>query len=286
MRPVLKGKNWVRNRGGRLFAIVLFLLLPWAGCRKKESTDGPLLVSAASDLTEAFDEIGRLFTGQTGVEIRFNFGSTGQLAQQIELGAPVDIFAAASLDNLDELERKGRLLAETRRLYAIGQLAIWQQRDQPVPIRALGDLRQTKSGQPFRLERLAIANPEHAPYGKAAREALINSGLWDEVQPRLVIGENVRQARQYAESGDVGVAIIARSLCGKSGTDEVTAGRCNPVPTALHQPLQQGMAIVSGSRHFTAARQFIDLVTGEEGRAILTRYGFELPPQPSTGKSP
>lgn len=286
MRRLVKGDNQASRKGaGRVLALLL-LLIPLGACRESAPASGPLLISAASDLTEAFDEIGRLFTARTGIAVRFNFGSTGQLAQQIELGAPVDIFAAASLDYLDELERKGHLLAETRRLYAIGQLAIWQRSDQGVVIRSLGDLRQTQSGRPLSWERMAIANPEHAPYGKAAREALLSSGLWNEVQPRLVIGENVRQARQYAESGDVGLAIIARSLCGKSGVTETAAGRCSPIPTELHQPLRQGMAIVTGSLRPDAARRFIDLVTGEEGRSILARYGFGLPPQPSTGKSP
>jgi molybdate transport system substrate-binding protein len=252
--------------------LLILSILPGLGCRRTERV---LTVSAASDLTEAFSELGRLFTEESGIQVRFNFGSTGQLAQQIEQGAPVDLFAAASLDYVEELERKGRLQRETRQIYGIGRLALWQRANSRVRIESLAELRRPESG------RIAMANPEHAPYGRAAREALQAAGLWEEVRPRLVLGENVRQALQYAASGDVEVAIVALALCvaGKAKGDQ--NGRWSLIPATQHRPLRQAVAVVTGAASPVEAKRFIDLVTSEKGRKVLDRYGFERPPKGS-----
>lgn len=253
----------------RAWLVLLILsILTGLGCRQSARI---LTVSAASDLTDAFSELGRLFTKESGIEVRFNFGSTGQLAQQIEQGAPVDLFAAASLDYVEELERKGRLRRETRRIYGIGRLALWQRTDSAVQLESLAELRRPESG------RIAMANPEHAPYGKAAREALEAAGLWEELRPRLVLGENVRQALQYAESGDVEVALVALSLCVAGQTAGDRNGRWSVIPTTQHRPLQQAVGVVTGAASPVEAERFIDLVTSERGRAVLDRYGFGRP---------
>lgn len=225
----------------------------------------PLTVSAAADLVYAFTELGEAFEQETGIPVVFNFGSTGQLAQQIEQGAPVDLFAAANASFVDELAQQGRVLPDTVALYARGRITLWTRSDSPLSIATIEDLAQPA------VQRIAIANPDHAPYGIAAREALQSAGLWDAVQPKLILGENVRQTLQYAETGDVDVAIAALSL---SLQEE---GRWALVPQELHAPIDQALAVVAGSRNEAAARAFATFINGPTGRPIMRHYGFVLP---------
>lgn len=224
-----------------------------------------LTVSAASDLAPAFSEIGALFTERTGTAVVFNFGSTGQLAQQIEQGAPVDLFAAASASYVDPLESRGRILAGSRQIYAIGRLTVWTRADSPHQVSRIDDLARPE------IRRIVIANPEHAPYGMAARQALESTGLWETLRPRLVFAENIRQAHQIAETGDVDAAILALSLSIGSN------GRWRLVPEQLHKPLFQSLAIIQGTKREAEARSFVTFVNGTEGRAVMRRYGFVLP---------
>lgn len=236
-----------------------------------------LTVSAASDLTQAFGEIGREFEAETGNRVIFNFGSTGQLAQQIAQGAPVDLFAAASLSYLDELEREGLILPDTRQVYGRGRIVLWMRADSPLVIERITDLVRPE------VRRVAIANPDHAPYGAAGRAALRSAGIWETVQPKLVLGENVRQALQYAETGNVDVAIVALSLSvpGAATSDptgrlRAVPGRWTLIPEELHPPLDQGLAVIRGTKSEAAARAFAGLVNSPRGQLILRKYGFTL----------
>jgi molybdate transport system substrate-binding protein len=193
------------------------------------------------------------------------FGSTGNLARQIENGAPVDLFAAANVGFIDDLGRKGAILPETKALYARGRITIWTRADSTLQINGLADLARSE------VKRVSIANPEHAPYGLAAREALEKAGVWETVRPKLVLGENVRQALQYAETGDVDCAIVALSLSIQSD------GRWQLVPEEMHNPLDQALAIVKGSGHEREAREFASFINGTEGRPVMRKYGFVLP---------
>lgn len=226
-----------------------------------------LTVAAAADLTPAFQELGVLFTQKTGIEIAFNFGSTGQLTQQIEQGAPVDVFAAANQSYIDDLEQAGQVIPDTIAVYALGRITIWTRADSPLTFADLNDL--TQAG----VKRIAIANPEHAPYGVAAREALQSAGLWDSIQPKLILGENVAQTLQYAEMGNVEVAIVALSLSIAAGDE----GRYILIPAELHNPLKQALAVVSSTQYEAEARQFALFVNSDAGRTIMRRYGFILP---------
>lgn len=184
-------------------ALTLSLTLLATSCRAsatpRTTLPPSLTVSAAADLVYAFTEIGEVFEQQTGIPVVFNFGSTGQLAQQIEQGAPVDLFAAANVSYVEDLAQQGRVLPDTVAIYGRGRITLWTRSDSPLRIDSIEDL-----AQPV-VRRIAIANPDHAPYGIAAREALQSAGLWDALQPKLILGENVRQALQYAETGDVDV---------------------------------------------------------------------------------
>lgn len=226
-----------------------------------------LTVAAAADLTPAFLEIGALFEAETWTRIVFNFGSTGQLAQQIEQGAPVDVFAAANQSYIADLDAAELVLSDTVAQYAQGRITLWTRKDSPLTFESIDDLAQAG------VERIAIANPEHAPYGVAAREALESAGLWETLQPRLVFGENIAQTLQFAETGNVDVAIVALSLSIASED----AGRWLLLPAELHNPLDQALAVVASTSHEQAARQFAAFVNSEAGRVIMRRYGFILP---------
>ncbi len=247
----------------RITLTLMLLVLP-VGCEAR-STSPEIVVAAASDLTFAFRELGERFEEETGTRVVFNFGSSGQLAQQILHGAPVDLFASANQRFVDELEEAGRLVPGTRAVYARGYLALWTRADAPQVPERIEELTRPE----FR--RIAIANPQHAPYGVAAREALQSTGLWEALQPRLVYGENIRQTLQFAESGNVDVAIVALSLA------LATDGQWVQIPDHLHQPLDQALAVVRGSANEADARRFAALVTGEEGQAVLCRHGFGIP---------
>ncbi|CAN5409346.1 molybdate ABC transporter substrate-binding protein [soil metagenome] len=253
----------------RLFARLPLLLLPGllalpTACGSRSVTP-EIVVAAASDLTFAFRELGERFETETGTRVLFTFGSSGQLAQQILHGAPVDLFASANLRFVDELETADRLVPGTRAVYARGYLTLWTRADATRVPERIEDLARPE------YRRIAIANPQHAPYGVAAREALQAAGLWETLQPRLVYGENIRQTLQFAESGNAEVAIVALALA------LATDGRWVQVPEQLHQPLDQALAVVRGSANEADARRFAALVTGEEGRAVLRRYGFGIP---------
>lgn len=251
-----------------LLAALLMVIVPCGACQHDTRT---LTVSAAADLSDAFSELGRLYTAESGVNVSFNFGSTGQLAHQVEEGAPVDIFAAASIDYIVELEKKGSLIPESRQIYGIGRLVLWSRLDSPAQVARVDELNQAT------IKRIAIANPEHAPYGMAAREALVTAGIWPDLLPRIVMAGNVREALQYAESGDVDVAIIARSLCPTATNTGRVPGNWSLVPDTLHRPLIQAMGIVRGSQNRELAEKFTSLVASEKGKQILTRYGFTIP---------
>src|ERR671920_365748 len=169
-----------------LWLIVALIFL--TSCQSSPSVkEVTLTVSAASDLMPAFEELGRLFTNDTGIKVTFNFGSTGQLTQQIEQGAPVDLLAAANVSFVEELERQNLIFPDTKTLYAQGRITLWTRSDSPLKLDRIEDLAKRE------VRRIAIANPEHAPYGDAARQALQSAGIWDRVSSRLVFGENISQ---------------------------------------------------------------------------------------------
>jgi molybdate transport system substrate-binding protein len=250
--------------GPSLLGLVSLLLV---ACASPAGTPPPepLVVSAASDLILAFEELGALYEQAAGTPVVFNFGSTGKLAQQIDQGAPVDLFAAANVAFVDDLVAKGRVLPDSVQLYARGRITLWTRVDSSLTIESVEDLLKPE------VRRVAIANPDHAPYGMAARQALRTAGVWETVQPKLVLGENVRQTLQFAETGDVDVAVVALSLSVTSG------GRWTLIPEELHVPIDQALAVVADSPRQAQARDFAAFINGPQGRPIMRKYGFVLP---------
>jgi molybdate transport system substrate-binding protein len=260
-------RRW--RRAGGVLAAALGLA---AGCdgggSGAEDAAAPLLVFAASDLQVALPEVVRAFEARSGGRVDVVYGSTGLLATQIEHGAPADVFLAAHERFVDRLDRGGHVLPGSRRTYALGRLALAWAPGTPPP-RSPASLRDAAYGT------VAIANPEHAPYGRAAREALEAAGVWDAVRGRVVLAENVAGALQFVRTGNADAALVALgAVTGVRGVAFV------PVDAALHAPLRQVAAVPRTSRQPEAARAFLDALTGAEGQAALRRYGFEPPDRP------
>ncbi|GIU86499.1 MAG: molybdate ABC transporter substrate-binding protein [Acidimicrobiia bacterium] len=225
---------------------------------------GEITVAAASDLRPAFEELGEAFRRDTGTRVTFVFGSSGQLREQILNGAPFDLFASANVEYADEVVEAGRGDASTKADYAYGRIVLWTRDPADLPD-AIGGLADA------RYRRIAIANPRHAPYGVAAEQALRATGVYDDVERRLVYGENVSDTFRIARSGNADVAIVALSLAIADG------GRYRLVPDDLHEPLRQTLVVTSTGARGEAARAFAAFVSSPAGREVMVRYGFVLP---------
>lgn len=249
--------------------VTLSVLGAVGACTRKEPARDertPVRVAAASDLTLAFEELGRSFESRTGRPVVFSFGSTGLLAKQLREGAPFDVFAAANVSFVDEVVRSGACDGATKTPYARGRIAVWTKRGQVAPAAKLSELSDR------RFVRIAIANPEHAPYGQAARQAFERAGVYPALKSRLLFGENVRQAFQFAESGNADAAIVALSL--------VIGDHENPwllIDDGLHEPIDQALTVCNRGRSRDGGGAFARFVGSDEGRRVMRKYGFLLP---------
>lgn len=257
-----------------LVATAVVLLAACGGKERSSATE--IRVAAASDLALAFEEVTRDFKAKTGINVIVTAGSTGLLAKQIEEGAQFDLFAAANISFVDKVIAAGECDPASKQLYARGRIVLWSATALP---ERLEDLADPKWGT------VAIANPDHAPYGKAAREALEKVGVWDglERDKRLVRGENILQTMQYAKRRDAEVAVVALSLA----TVE-TGGHTLSIDPGLHAPLDQALVVCSEGEAGGAAARFAEFLASPDGREIMTRYGFLLPgetlPPPTAGR--
>ncbi|MBD1859127.1 molybdate ABC transporter substrate-binding protein [Leptolyngbya sp. FACHB-1624] len=254
----------------RFFAFASLLLLSCTivvGCQSKPAVQTPatITVSAAADLKYAFQDLATQWEQETGHKVVLNFGSTGQLAQQIERGASPDLFAAANKSFIEALDQKGLIQSETKLLYGRGRLVIWTKPNRELALKDLKDLTRPE------IQRIAIANPNHAPYGVAAQQALESIGIWQEIQPKLVLAENIRQAQQYAETGNVDVALVALSLSVHK------SGKWQLIPEELHKPLDQMMAVPKRAQHPGLGQEFAKFIDSQKGRPTMQKYGFVLP---------
>ena len=213
----------------------------------------------------AFREIKPIFEKATGTRVTLVMGSTGNLAKQIEHGAPADVFFAANASFVDDLQTAGAVIPQTRALYAQGRIVLATPTKPTVVVRELADLLKPE------VRRVAIANPAHAPYGRAAQEALESAGVWERLKPKLVYGENIRHTLQFVETGAVEAGIVALSVAG------VPDVRYVPIDPKLHKPLNQVAAVVKRSARPELGVAFIQFLNGPEGRPIMKRYGFFLP---------
>jgi molybdate transport system substrate-binding protein len=241
----------------RLRSILVFgLSLLLIGCSGR-APRRPFTIAAAASMQRPLQTLADTFTKQTGQAVTLSFGATGTLATQLEQGAPFDLFLAADEATPQRLGEKG--LLESVQRYATGQIVL-------AGVASLSDL--TKPD----VKHIAIANPDQAPYGKAAVEALKAAGLWAQVQPKIVLGENIRQAAQFVESGNAEAGLLARSDTGTSGL------LITPVPSDLYPPIHQALGVVKGSPNAALAKQFAQFLTTAEAKQILEQYGFAVEP--------
>lgn len=250
-----------------LIALTLAALTP---ARAGLAQDIPV-IAAASDLQFVLPEIAKDFTAETGQQVQITFGSTGNFARQIREGAPFQMFLAADESFIAALHAEGLTLDEGR-LYALGRIVLIAPEGAPfTPDETLTDLAAKLADN--QITRFAIANPEHAPYGARAKEALIHAGLWDAMQPRLVLGENVSQAAQFALSGNADGGIIAYSLA--LAPDLRTKGHFALIPEDWHAPLRQRMALMPKAG--PVAKAFYAYLQSPKARARMQDFGFTLP---------
>lgn len=244
--------------------VLCVLVLFASACSSKKAPDSAqakeVRVAAASDLTRAFTEVGAAFEKKTGIKASFNFGSSGLLAKQIEQGAPFALYAAANKSFVDQVVKAGKCDPTTAQLYSRGRLVMWAKNGAPAKIADLVDPKY---------KRIGIANPDHAPYGKAAKQALEKAGIYEQIKDRIVLGENISATFTYAKEGSVDIALVALSLA--TSTD---ASMYSPVELDLHDPLEQTMVVCGKGPEADAARQLADFIVGDEGRSIMERYGF------------
>ena len=236
----------------------------------RQNPCGTLTVAAAADLSEVMNTIAADFQGKTGCVVRLSTGSSGNFLSQIENGAPFDLFFSADFAYPKKLESEG--LAGSTYLYAVGKIVLWARNDSRLDIsKELEALRDPA------FQRLAIANPQHAPYGRAAEQALRNAGIYDAIKDRLVLGESVSQTAEFVVSGNASAGIIALSsaLSGELKKD----GHYAIIPQKLYAPLDQGAVIIRNAKNPQAAGKFLAFLKTPETRALLAQYGFALPAQ-------
>lgn len=260
-------KAGTRCRLGR-FSVFVLLFLAWL--QPAYAARVPV-VAAAADLKFALEEVAARFRAESGKQVKLAFGSSGNFARQIEQGAPFELFLSADEAFVRRLTEGGRTVDDGV-LYAVGRIVLFVPHGSPLKVDpAMRDLRAALADG--RVRRFAIANPEHAPYGRAAREALQHAGIWDAVQPRLVLGENAAQAAQFATSGSAQGGIIPLSLAGAPAV--AALGSFALIPAQAHAPLRQRMVLLGGAGE--TARALYAYLQQPQARAILRRFGFVLP---------
>ena len=248
-----------------------------AGCKREAPSEATVKVAAAADLAFAFKDVATAFEKKTGKKVTFTFGSTGNLAKQIDEGAKYDLFAAANVSYVDEVVRAGACDGATRAPYALGRIVVWWKDD---AARAGSEPKSLADLADARFVRIAIANPEHAPYGQAAQQALASAGVWDAVKPKLVYGENVQQTLKYAQTGNVEAAIVALSLA-----TVTEGGHYFAIEDAMHKPIEQVLVVCSRGGSTQGGKDFAAFALSSEGRPIMRRFGFLLPGE-SVTKAP
>ena len=235
------------------------------------SAPGEITVAAASDLTFALIEIAHHFEQKTGNRVKLAFGSSGNFFAQIQNGATFDVFFSADVDYPRKLAAGGLAFAPTLWVYGTGRIVLWVPSGSPVNLGRMG----MKALLDPSVAKIAIANPAHAPYGHAAKSALENLKLYDQVRDKLVLGENISQTAQFVESGNAQIGILALSLALAPTLKD--KGTYWEIPADSYPPIEQAAIIPTAATDKTLARAFLDYVRTPEAQAILHEYGFQPP---------
>ncbi|HTM19228.1 MAG TPA: molybdate ABC transporter substrate-binding protein [Kofleriaceae bacterium] len=240
--------------------IFILLLLATTACGHKKK--GVVRVAAAANLTEAFKEMTAAFTRKEGIEVDVIPGSSGQLAQKISEDAPYDVFFAANVGFTDDVIKSGDCDEASKKLYARGKIVMWSKGEVPAAL----------TGLPATSGKIAIANPDHAPYGKAAKQAMEAAGVWDQVKDRIVYGNNIEATLELAQTGNAPIAFVALSLVLNDKSGHYAA-----IDESTYKPLDQAVVVCSHGRAKAGGQKFVDFVMSPDGREIMKRYGFALP---------
>lgn len=251
----------------RRTALLLLIGLAWAGVDAAAAAAEDLTVSVAISMKDAVEEVGRRFRGiRPEVALRFNIGASGNLQKQIEAGAPVDVFVSAAERQMDELERRGLLVAGSRRTFARNALSVVIPSDSRLTITTASALLGPA------VQRIAIGNPKTVPAGQYAEESLRRLGLWDGLRGRLVLGENVRHVLEYVARGEVEAGFVYATDVRVRARAVKEAFR---PPPGSYGPVTYPAAIVAGTRHPDVGRDFLTFLMGREGHEVLARLGFQ-----------
>ena len=224
----------------------------------------PALIAVAANFAEPAKALAARFMEETGHKLKISTGSTGQLYAQIANGAPFDVFLSADAERPRKLEENDLAVAGSRFTYAVGRLVLWS----PGVDAAGGSFEAAFNGRPHR--SIAIANPDLAPYGAAAREALRAKGLWNDVKGRLFFGQNIAQAHAMVATGNAEIGFVARSQLKNSGQK----GAKWPVPAETHAPINQDAVLLTRARDNVAARDFVSFLKGDSAKKIIEDFGY------------
>jgi molybdate transport system substrate-binding protein len=251
--------------GVGLWVVLCAMLLP------VQAHSEDLTIAAASDLNFAFKELIGEFEKKTSVTVKLSLGSSGTFFSQIQNGAPFDLYFSADIRYPQKLEENGHAVPGTLYRYAVGRIVIWAPKSSPIPIEEKGvDALLDPS-----IRKIAIANPKHAPYGRAAVSAMEHYKIYDQVKDKLVLGENISQTAQFIESGASDIGIIALALA--LAPPMKSAGKYWEVPADAHPALEQGAVILKRAKNMEAAKAFVEFLKSQQGQDVMARYGFTLP---------
>jgi molybdate transport system substrate-binding protein len=271
--PRTMSNHWRSKIRPACLKLFLLCLGVFAGCQPRVGpARSTLTIAAASDLKFAVDEFLEEYRqDHPGVEVKVSYGSSGNFHAQIRHGAPYDLYLSADIEYPRKLAREGLALDGEVFSYAIGRIVVWVPAASPIDVEMLG----ISALEHPSVKRIAIAHPDHAPYGRAAMAALESLGLEDAARPKLVLGENIAQAAQFVESGAADIGVLALSLAGAPQMKD--KGRYWEIPIRAYPAMEQGGMILAGSKNPAAARQWRDRLLGQGGRQLLERHGFSLP---------
>lgn len=259
----------MRKRDPLLYLVCAFVVLGGMRTDAVHASEREINVAAAADLSVALPDLAAGFEKSSGAAVKLSFGASGALTQQIENGAPFDVFLSADMDFPRRLIAAGKADGTTLYRYAIGQLVLWVPESSPLDLEQKGmDVLLDP-----RVKRISMANPQHAPYGRAAEATLRHYGLYDKVKERIVLGENIAQAAQFVESGNAQVGFVA--LAHALSPAMQGKGKFWTIPADAYPTLDQGAVLISGSPHAQDAAAFLQYMKGPEAKAVLRHDGFK-----------
>lgn len=249
-----------------LLALALLAALPG---RAQEGRQ-PLAIAAAADLVYCLKDLDAAFTKQhADVDLKVSTGSSGNFCAQIQNGAPFDVFLSADVSFPQTLAKAGLANADSLTIYAIGRIVLWTTKADVDVTKGLAVVNADA------VKKFAIANPEHAPYGRAAKAALGHEGLWTAAEPKLVLGENIAQTAQFVQTGAADAGVVALSLVLSPALEKT--GRWVEIPTDFYPKLEQAAILTARGAKNPAAKAYVEFLRTKEARAIFDRYGFRLP---------